>query len=242
MGRTIPPITQMTQHIPAIRSTHLEPSALPEFVSFGSTWASEPGPNAFEDAELASLGPAVADRRRQAFRLGRAAAHAALRTLGRDDGPVLPGPGREPRWPPGIVGSISHTAELGVALAGRGSETDGVGIDVEARRHAPELADQVPRPEERAWLDRIDPAGRADAELALFSAKESIFKAFYPRVGTLFGFEAASLQPSGQGYSARLVADLDPGYPAARPFDVGCRWHGGLVMTWVVLPGSRRRP
>lgn len=229
----------MTQRTPVLSLP--ERGRLPRFAAFAATRTAEPAHD-FDAAELAALGGKAVPARRHAYRLGRAAAHAALRDLGRDGGPILRGPGRAPCWPAGVAGSISHAAGIGVALAAHREYTDGVGIDVEARRHAPELADQVPRPEERAWLDRIDPAGRADAELALFSAKESIFKAFYPRVGTLFGFEAASLQPSGQGYSARLVADLDPGYPAARPFDVGCRWHGGLVMTWVVLPGSRRRP
>ena len=42
----------------------------------------------------------VCQKRRTEFTMGRRNAHAALRLLGHGDVPILPGPNREPRWPP----------------------------------------------------------------------------------------------------------------------------------------------
>ncbi len=151
-------------------------------------------------------------------------------------GPVLAGTSREPIWPTGLVGSISHVAGVGVALVAPAELSDGIGIDIESQRWAPELEDQVPRPEEREWLDAGSTTERSAKLLALFSAKESVFKAFYPSVGRYFGFAAASLVPTSSGFAASLVEEIDDRYPATRSFNISCQWFGTTVMTWLVLP------
>lgn len=190
--------------------------------------------------EKALLHPLAVAGRQTSFRLGRSAAHQALAALGSDSGPILAGDRREPLWPTDVVGSISHTTEIGMALVAPADRTDGVGIDVENRRHAPELENRIPRPEERVWLGDLPKQERADALLALFSAKESIYKAFYPSVGRYFGFEAALLTPTSSGYAARLVEPLNRDYPPDRTFDLGRKWLNGTVVTWLVLPKSER--
>lgn len=211
------------------------PAGLPEFAAF-ATRGIDDRSAAVAAAEAELLHSAAVPARHETFRLGRAAAHAALQSIGRDEGPILAGANREPIWPTGVSGSISHIAGLGVALVAPAAQTDGVGIDIELHRRAPELERQVPRPEERAWLDQLAPEDRSQWLLALFSAKESIFKAFFPRVGAFFGFEAASLAPAPSGFTGRLVADIDSSYGEQRAFDIGCVRGETLVMTWLVLP------
>lgn len=177
--------------------------------------------------------------RREAFARGRAAAHAALRTLGLDRGPILSGPDREPLWWPGATGSISHAAGFGIALVAPTANTDGIGVDVEQLRHAPELWEQVPREEERRWLERLNPREREPGLLALFSAKESVFKAFFPRVRIFFGFEMASLVPDSLGFAGRLADGLDKDYPPERSFTVTCQWFEDIVLTSLVLPKTK---
>lgn len=196
-------------------------------------------PQPLHPLEEASLPPRAVHARRKSFRLGRSAAHAALASIGHDAGPILVGQAREPVWPPGVMGSISHTTDVGIALVAPESRTDGVGVDVEQRRHAPELANRVPRDEERAWLDNQSSAERDDALLALFSAKETIFKAFFPTVRSYFGFEAALLEPTISGYVGRLVEPVSEYYPPDRLFDLGCTWLGSTVVTWLVLPKTK---
>lgn len=214
----------------------IDPGPLPPFAYFSSAHHSEESSQALLAEELDLLRPGTVERRRESFRLGRQAAHRALDALGRDNGPILTGENREPIWPDGVVGSITHAAGRGIALVAPSDRSDGVGIDLEARRPAPELTDLVPRDEERSWLDILDIEEHTDALLALFSAKETIYKAFFPRVGAFFGFDAASLIPAQNGFTGHLVDDLDPDYPPQRTFDVWCRWHGDLVLTRLILP------
>lgn len=211
------------------------PPDLPSFAAFAVSPPSEPVPvveSEEEDLFSASMVPA----RREAFSRGRAAAHAALRAIDLDHGPVLSGSGREPLWPDGATGAISHAAGFGVALVAPEAYTDGVGVDLEERRNVPELWDHVPRPEERGWLEGLDATEREAAMLALFSAKESVFKAFYPRVGAYFGFERASIAPTSSGFVGRLTDGLDRDYPSNRTFAITSAMHGDLVLTAVVLP------
>jgi 4'-phosphopantetheinyl transferase EntD len=211
---------------------------LPSFAAFAACSADDELA-AVDEAEAALLSPTAVELRRLTFRLGRSAAHRALAAIGKDTGPILAGENREPLWPPGVCGSISHTIDTGVALVAPSSHTDGVGIDIEQQRTAPELETQVPRPEERRWLDTLPENERRAQLFALFSAKESIFKAFYPSVGSFFGFSAASLVRTSSGYAGSLVEPIDDRYPPGRTFEIGCEWSGESVLTWLVLPKTR---
>jgi 4'-phosphopantetheinyl transferase EntD len=195
---------------------------------------SEPCP-VVERGEEDLLSNSMVPARKTAFARGRAAAHTALRAIGLDHGPVLSGSSREPLWPEGASGAISHAAGFGVALVAPTKHTDGVGVDLEERRNVPELWEHVPRPEERGWLQDLDADEREAALLALFSAKESVFKAFFPRIRSFFGFEQASLTPTSSGFAGRLADGLDRDYPPDRTFAITSEWFGDLVLTSVVL-------
>lgn len=210
-------------------------SALPTFAGF-AVRTSDDTTAEISPAETAVLHPQAVPDRRETFRLGRLAAHAALQTIERDTRPILAGTSREPIWPAGVFGAISHIAGVGVALVAPTEQTDGVGIDIEAHRHAPELEEQVPRPEERHWLDTHSSPDRSAQLLALFSAKETVFKAFYPSVGRYFGFQAASLVPTSSGFRASLLENIDDRYPPTKSFNISCEWFGTTVMTWLILP------
>lgn len=190
--------------------------------------------------EEPQLHPRAVPRRRQEFRLGRAAAHLALDQLGFGPLPVPRGDHREPIWPPGVVGSITHSAGRAMVAVARRADSGGIGLDLEARHEFPELAEHVAFDVEVEWLATVPDDRRADATLELFSAKESVFKAFWPRNGRYFGFEAARLTPaSPDSYTARLIEAVDPAYPPDRTFDVHLQWRGDLVLTWVLLePGD----
>jgi 4'-phosphopantetheinyl transferase EntD len=193
--------------------------------------------NTATDAELAVLHPRSVPARRAAFVAGRTAAHAALADLDRDVPAILAGAMRQPLWPPGIVASLSHAGDFAVAMAAPLERTGGVGIDLELARPAPELWDQVPTPMERRWLRAIgDPAERDRMLLALFSAKEALYKAFFPRVGTWFGFEAAALEPAPSGFVATFVDTIDDSYPPGRTIGIHSAWSGEFVRSWLVLP------
>lgn len=181
-------------------------------------------------AERACLSPRAVDKRVADFCAGRVAAAACLAALGAPPAPILQGTDRAPVWPDGLVGTITHSGGIALAAVGRASAWSGLGLDLEhvsgVRRMA--IAPRIADASERAWIG-TDPARLA----AVFSAKEAIYKAIYPRYRAFFGFEAVTLTPTADGFDARLLMDLDR--PAGSVIPVGLRGLDGAVLTWVAL-------
>ncbi|GLZ28842.1 4'-phosphopantetheinyl transferase [Lentzea sp. NBRC 105346] len=195
----------------------------------------------FDDAEItlfpeeeAVLGKAVEKRRRE-FSTARWCAREALNVLGLPPSPILPGPKREPLWPTGIVGAITHcTGYRAVALA-RGTDFATIGIDAEPHAPAPDGVlkaiavqtelDRMPK------LEAIDPTVCWDR--LLFSAKESVYKAWYPVAKRWLGFEDAdiTLDPGGT-FEARILL------PDAPVSGYSGRWivRDGILLTAIAVP------
>jgi 4'-phosphopantetheinyl transferase EntD len=139
----------------------------------------------------------------------RRCAREALASLGVAPGPILPGPRREPVWPAGVVGSITHcTGYRGAAVARRG-DLAALGIDAEPHAALPEgVLEAVTVPAERLRLAEL--TGRHPAvhwDRLLFSAKESVYKAWFPLTRRMLGFEEAELtfDVSAGSFAARLL-------------------------------------
>jgi 4'-phosphopantetheinyl transferase EntD len=165
---------------------------VPAHVAVGETWGD------LEEAlfaeELETIRRAR-DKRRAEFRSVRACARIALSRLGLDRTPLVPGPAGAPSWPPGIVGSMTHCDGYRAAAVAWATDVHGIGIDAEP--HAPLPAgvlDTVSSPVERDQIVRLRSL-RSEVcwDRVLFSAKESVYKTWYPLVGTWLGFEDVHL-------------------------------------------------
>jgi 4'-phosphopantetheinyl transferase EntD len=158
--------------------------------------------------EEAIVGRAVEKRRRE-FTTGRACAREALAGLGIPPGPIATGGRGEPVWPADVVGSITHCDGYRACAVARTTDLLTLGIDAEPNEPLPEgLLGDVARPEERpnlAELARAEPGIHWDR--LLFSAKESVYKAWFPLTGAWLGFEDARLEidPRTGSFAARLL-------------------------------------
>jgi 4'-phosphopantetheinyl transferase EntD len=187
--------------------------------------------------ETACVARAGAKRRRE-FAAGRAAARRALAQLGIDGFALLPDAARVPRWPEGVVGSISHCAGCcGVAVARRGRILS-LGLDVE--RAGPledELLARICTPGERERARRLAPPEGVDWGKLVFSAKESAYKCYFPLARTLLGFHDMEIEFSADAsrFSARLLREGAPSAGGARRFEGRAAWTRDLVCSGVVL-------
>lgn len=86
--------------------------------------------------EELSLGRVVQNRKRE-FATGRACAHRANRAMGLTPSPILVGAGREPIWPSGVTGSITHCRGLCAAAVASSDEVRSIGLDWMQRRIYP---------------------------------------------------------------------------------------------------------
>jgi 4'-phosphopantetheinyl transferase EntD len=175
--------------------------------------------------------------RRVLFALGRAAARDALRELGIQDVGVRRGSRGEPVWPSGVVGAISHSQDVAVALVGRAVDYAGLGIDVEepARGPTARAARLVCRPAEMAWAD---PEAGTERLTMLFSAKEAVFKALFPIEHVWLGFGDAELtwRSERDAFEARVLKSVGAGFPEGLLMDVFCTVGSG----WVLSAGGVR--
>jgi 4'-phosphopantetheinyl transferase EntD len=103
---------------------------------------------------------AVENRRRE-FVTARRCAREALAKLGHAPTPIRRGPMREPQWPSGLVGSITHTRGFRAAAVAPRSVLSSVGIDTEPNCPLPDGIEEsvvVPgEPEMLAALARAVP-------------------------------------------------------------------------------------
>jgi 4'-phosphopantetheinyl transferase EntD len=143
---------------------------------------------------------ASALKRQAEFFYGRLCARAALRRMGvAADALQLPiGCRREPLWPAGVIGSITHTPAVAAAIALPATgKWRGVGIDIEAILSADAAAaarSVVVSSAETHYLTPFEAGLGAHVPLTLvFSAKESFFKAVHGVVGRYFNFDAVQL-------------------------------------------------
>ena len=156
------------------------------------------------------IAKAVAERRRE-FITARRCARTALRAFGYLDAPIRTGPEREPQWPAGMTGSITHCAGYRSAAVARIADMSLLGIDAELHGPLPDgVIERIARPAEKDMLGRlgITHPGVHWGRL-LFSAKESVYKAWYPLTGRWLGFEEADLriEPESRTFRARLLVD-----------------------------------
>lgn len=177
--------------------------------------------------------------RRQAEHLaGRIAAAAALRHAGSDSPAPGIGAHREPLWPQGFYGSITHTAGVAIAVAvKRDNATQGIGIDRETlldERSAPDIAEGALHAGERERLRQSSLPYPVAVTLA-FSAKESLFKALFPQVKTRFGFECAQIVAlAGHQLQLCLTQPLGP-FPGGAVFTAHWQPEQNALITLVRL-------
>ncbi|MFF7301086.1 4'-phosphopantetheinyl transferase superfamily protein [Streptomyces sp. NPDC008265] len=198
---------------------------------------------AFDDEAPAVLFAAEAalmegrrERRRAQFATARACARRALAGLGREPVALLPGPGGAPQWPSGVVGSITHCEGYRAAVAAPAGVVAALGIDAEPAGPLPRgVLGLIASAGERAALASLAAAdGSVPWERIFFSAKEAVYKAWYPATGVWLGFRDAEvvLSPAGT-----FRAVLRPPVPVPVPVDpvYEGRWlaGGGLVLTAV---------
>jgi 4'-phosphopantetheinyl transferase EntD len=157
-------------------------------------------------------------KRRREFAAARNCARRALLLLGERPGPILTGPNREPLWPSGVIGSITHCHDYCAAAVAYREEIVSLGIDAERNvALARELYDSICTPQElRAFRHSGVTAELlgADPGTLVFSAKESLYKAWYPITGAWLGFENAiiDLNIRFRRFSVRLsLGNSDPG-------------------------------
>ncbi|WP_326658188.1 4'-phosphopantetheinyl transferase family protein [Streptomyces sp. NBC_00385] len=182
-------------------------------------------------------------RRRAEFTAVRACARDALAALGEPAAPLLPGAGGAPRWPLGVVGSMTHCVGYRAAAVASSADVATLGIDAEPQRPLPEgVLERIAGPEELRAMAALPTTDGLAWDRVLFSAKESVYKAWFPVARTWLGFRdvTAILAPDGT-FAVRLhVRGPELSGRPLTSFEGSWAAGDGLVVTAVVV--GRRDP
>jgi len=178
----------------------------------------------------------VAPKRRREFATARALAREGLeRFFGIRGFDLLNAKDRSPIWPRGIAGSISHSdTRAWVALVDAAYGT--VGIDGEDRNELDQKLWRLTlRDEEQAYLATLEPSIRGRRALVLFSAKEALYKAQYPRSSSHMAYEALQVELAGAGSLRCSFRETIGPFPEG--YTVDGRWLDAAgILTTVWLP------
>jgi 4'-phosphopantetheinyl transferase EntD len=175
-------------------------------------------------------------RRRAEFRSGRLCARRALATLGEVPVPILTDARGAPLWPAGVVGSITHCNGYRAAAVARTDVLASLGIDAEPNEPLPRgvyelvTANSAEQQQVRSLQASLP---HVSWDRLLFTAKEAVYKAWYPFAQRLIDFSEAEVLLFARtsfsgGFTARL---LSPG-PVVR----GVR-HTTLAGNWALSNG-----
>lgn len=180
-------------------------------------------------------------KRRSEFLAGRICAHQALLQLGSNGRAGSEAERRDPIWPHGYTGAITHSHGIAAALVGSTEHWQGLGLDIEhwiktdSARH---LSSAILQPHENKLLDEDDEHFSHQLTL-IFSAKESLFKALNPLTGTSFYFHDASilhLDEETNTLTLRLDCTLNDQWRVGTTLICHYTTSANYVMTWLIVP------
>lgn len=212
---------------------------LPEFVRVAEMDPAQADLEALLPPEAACVQNAVLKRRRE-FAAGRTMARALLAEFGQPHIPLLPGPQREPCWPGGYVGTITHTHGWAAVAVARAEACGGLGADVEVDTPmSPEVARRICIAPELDWLTETfaDPEVRMRWGKLVFSAKEAAYKAQFPRSRLFLGFDAMEIafDREAEAFTATFQIDAPP-FRRGDRLRGAYRFSGGWIASAICLP------
>jgi 4'-phosphopantetheinyl transferase EntD len=193
--------------------------------------------------EQAIIARAV-DKRRREFTTVRGCARQALARLGYPPAPILPGQRGAPRWPAGIVGTMTHCDGYRACALALDREVRTLGIDAEPDAPLPEgVLETIALGEELAMLRDLDARSPGvHWDRLLFSAKEAVYKAWFPLAAKWLDFSEARIviDPQAGTFEARLLVP-GPETPEGPLAGFSGRWlsrRGLLLASIVVAAGA----
>jgi 4'-phosphopantetheinyl transferase EntD len=170
-------------------------------------------PGALRQGERIYVERAVSKRQRE-FARGRWCARRALEQLGVPPATIPVGAQRQPVWPDGVVGSITHCDGFVAAAVCTSQTLFALGIDVEPRKALPVDVRSIVLTANELGRPGPDGAHGEEWDTVAFCAKEAIHKCINPSTGVTLDFldVEVDLLPTGE-FRASLVGrsvDLAP--------------------------------
>lgn len=185
-----------------------------------------------------NLSPAARAKRKNEFYSGRWCAAQCLINKNEDKLAVQIGADRAPIWPVGVVGSISHSDQQAAALIDHTQHCLGIGLDIQANSSqalANDLKTTILHPLE---ITRFNHQYNAQLFDLIFSAKESLYKALYPRCTIFFDHqdaEVTNINRVEKTLQISLLRSLGHYWSKHQTFEINFDYLSGELVTWLYI-------
>jgi len=177
------------------------------------------------------------------FAAGRWCARSALAELGQRDVALLPAADRQPIWPSGFVGSITHTTGLCAAAVAAADNVLAIGLDSEiVGAPTTDIWPTLCCDDELVWVEQVlREIDRPAAVTLLFCAKEAFYKCQYPLAGEWLDFHDLLVHVPHWGAAAGAFVvharrDLRISQYAQLPIEGRYVFHEEFVSAGVLIP------
>lgn len=148
-------------------------------------------------------------KRLQDFSTGRYCARKALAAIGYENAEILVGDDKQPIWPAGYVGSISHSGKLVGAVAGKTSQIISIGLDIETiGKIKPDMWRLLYTEAETCFLNAFSGEELAYYTTLLFSFKESFYKLQFPLTKTFLNFTDVEIKNFGNKFELQILKEF----------------------------------
>jgi 4'-phosphopantetheinyl transferase EntD len=148
-------------------------------------------------------------KRLKDFSTGRYCARKALAAMGYENVEILVGDDKQPIWPTGYVGSISHSAKLVGAVAAKTSQVKSIGLDIESiGKIKPEMWRILYTEAEIDFLNSFTGEELAYYTTLLFSFKESFYKLQFPLTKTFLNFTDVEVKSFGNKFELQVLKEF----------------------------------
>jgi 4'-phosphopantetheinyl transferase EntD len=138
--------------------------------------------------------------RRAEFAAGRRCAESALADLGVMSTALARDRDGVPRWPAGTIGSITHTRGFVGAVVALRRDLRGLGLDAECHAALPDRLRTRIQCCAGEWSAADEAtSGATEPGSLLFSAKESVYKLWFPIIRRPVAFPSIHVELSGPG-------------------------------------------
>jgi 4'-phosphopantetheinyl transferase EntD len=150
-----------------------------------------------------------ASKRIMDFSTGRYCAREALNELGITGAEILIGTQREPLWPIGMVGSISHAEGFAGAIVGDEKTVMSIGLDIESLgRVKKEMWYLLFTNFEQEFLNQWPLKLQEYYSTAFFSLKESFYKFQFPLTRTFLNFTDVEIDFFDERFEIKILKAL----------------------------------
>lgn len=152
----------------------------------------------------------VSEKRIRDFSAGRHCAKKLLNKLGDVNSEILIGSKKEPLWPKGFVGSISHSKSFVGAVVSKSSQLVSIGLDIEKiGRVKKNMWRNLFTPIEQEFLNTLSEDDELFYTTLYFSMKESFYKLQYPITKEYLWFTDVELKQDKGVFNLAVIKEFN---------------------------------